>query len=178
MNFWPGIGNPQIKILNRFLLFSAFVMRISYFRVYKFQKVPSKCNFFRLLISSINIIFGCRRLYLSRRLYIGIFKTPEFYAEFRYEGIIQKKYTEKDNPEKLFLGNFLLSAQKNCFFGLTLLRAFFLNNFFSLETSRKFWICRHPDCSISREKSFALEKGFSPARKDFYSHNFQYTELT
>ncbi len=29
-------------------------------------------------------------------------KNPEFYADFRYEGVIQKKIQEKDHPEKMF----------------------------------------------------------------------------
>ncbi len=34
--------------------------------------------------------------------FYGCLKNPEFYAAFRFEGVIQKKYTVENNPEKLF----------------------------------------------------------------------------
>ncbi len=39
-----------------------------------------------------------------------IYINPEFYADFRYEGIIQKNLPKKDNPKKL-------SQEKMVFFG-------------------------------------------------------------
>jgi hypothetical protein len=64
--------NPKIKILNTFL--SAFVMRISYFRVKKLQEALSKEGFF---LSNY-----------SRSIWVST--NPEFYADFRSDEIIQK----------------------------------------------------------------------------------------
>ncbi len=64
-------------MLKTLFIFSAFVMRILYFRVKKLQKATSKSKIFFFEIGK----FGCQK--------------PEFYADFRCEEMIQKKRTIK-----------------------------------------------------------------------------------
>ncbi len=75
-------------------------MRISYFRVKIFQKVPSR--------SKIIISFQNRSIWVS--------KNSKCYADFRPKGIIQKMY-QKNNPENCFIKNPPKSPEKNCFWG-------------------------------------------------------------
>ncbi len=113
-------------------------MRISYFRV---KKPPLRAKIF------------------SRNRSIRVTENPEFYADFRSEGIIQKKQNEKKViPSNCFsLKNPLKSPEKML---LTFFSTFFLNNFFRYEISIKLWIFWHSDRPISRKKIFAHRRGF------------------
>jgi hypothetical protein len=71
---------PKTKILNIYFLFSAFLLRISYFGVQKMQKVLLRVkNFFSELI-------------------IRVLNYPGFDADFRFEGNLRQNAQNKGSP--------------------------------------------------------------------------------
>ncbi len=118
MHFWTEIEIIWPNTKKVFFLFSCFVRRISYFCVKFFYKSLLRA---KLFFSEIGLY--------------GYLKNREFNAEFRSEGIIQKKmHRKKDNPKNCFSKK----SQKKWFLGLTFFCAFFLNNFSRSEISIKF----------------------------------------
>jgi hypothetical protein len=83
--------NFKTKVLNTF--FSAFVMRISYFRFKNNTEPLLRAKFFPFLIRSI-----------------WVSKNPEFYADFRSEKNYSEKCTKKVRPQKSFFQDYLFSV--------------------------------------------------------------------
>jgi hypothetical protein len=91
-------------------------------------------------------------------------KSPEFYADFRSEGFIQKKCTEKKIiPKNCFSTKNSPQSQKKVLLGLTFFNSFF-NNFFISKISIKFVIF-DTQIDLFREKNCSLLEGAFLTRK-------------
>jgi hypothetical protein len=76
--------DPETKVLNKFFLIISLCIAFSYFCVKTVQKVHITANFF-----------------LSKSVNTGV-KNQKYYADFRFEGIVQKSAPEKVGAKKHF----------------------------------------------------------------------------